>query len=364
VPYHKVGGHCYNSKHRHLVDFVDRFALPQADFHTLDRVARIDFCGAMVGYPIELSLRDVARTDPDLAARALVELLAASHGPAPTLDRWFAHHFGPTLAEAYFRPYNDKIWARPCTELSPSWVAGKLPFPDKLAIARSLFDGATDEMPHRRFYYPRVGTPQALHDGMASGVQVRYGVRVERLQRDGGRWRFDGGPERHDRVISTVPLPLLPGLLPGGEAVASSAARLVWNRVSTMSWEAAAIVPATWTYVPRAGSITHRHIHIGSFLRPARPYTITEAIGAVPAEAIISDARQFPYLVRPVAHHESEHAYVVFDHACHAAREAVLGFARSLGVASIGRFGEWDYHNMDGCIASAIAAVDAIVPAV
>ena len=67
-------------------------------------------------------------------------------------------------------------------------------------------------------------------------------------------------------------------------------------------------------------------------------------------DEMVSYGLQDPFLIEPLAHNTSEHAYVVYDDQRSAALSALQSYLKSLGVHSIGRFGQWDYFNMDVCI--------------
>jgi protoporphyrinogen oxidase len=362
IPYHRVGGHCFNSHEAHILDFVDRSVLPLTAFHRIERRAAIEFADGRVSYPLEFALRELASFDVEFAKQAVLELFAAQHEPAADLASWFVNHFGPTLAARYFIPYNDKVWGQPCRELTPAWVAGKLPLPDKAQIARALLVGdGRDTMPHRSFFYPRSGSQQELITALARGLDLRLATPVEHVERCGRGWRVHG--ESYDTLISTAPLPTLPALLGRSHErrLATAASALRSSRLITVLWRTHQIVDRTWTYTPEPARLTHRHIHIGSFLRPARPYTITEAIGNhTPATVIADCQRGFPYLAEPLASHVSDLAYVIFDRRYHGARSRLLAAAREHGVFMLGRFGEWAYHNMDICMLRAQQTVAAL----
>jgi protoporphyrinogen oxidase len=70
------------------------------------------------------------------------------------LEQWFCCKFGNSLAKEYFIPYSEKIWGMPPKDMSPAWVEGKLPVPNKLEMFQSLLYPKNDDMSHSSFYYP------------------------------------------------------------------------------------------------------------------------------------------------------------------------------------------------------------------
>ncbi|EAL8351053.1 nucleotidyl-sugar pyranose mutase, partial [Campylobacter jejuni] len=79
-----------------------------------------------------------------------------------------------------------------------------------------------------------------------------------------------------------------------------------------------------------------------------------EAIGVVSYEKLIEEGRKIPFLKKPLDYNVTEHAYVFFDLNYRQAKEKTIAYLDSLGLISHGRFGEWEYYNMDVCIKRSI----------
>ncbi|MDR0799423.1 MAG: NAD(P)-binding protein, partial [Dysgonamonadaceae bacterium] len=67
VPYHLVGGHCFNSKYPEVLDFVFNEVLLQNQWRKVKRKSKIRFHGQEIDYPIEFSVKQIYATHPDLA---------------------------------------------------------------------------------------------------------------------------------------------------------------------------------------------------------------------------------------------------------------------------------------------------------
>lgn len=352
IPYHITGGHCLNSKNQDVMDFVYQI-LPKENWHAVERIAKISFRNHLIDYPIEFSIRQIAEFDRDLAYRMSRDFFASSDRVARNLEDWFRIKFGDTLAEEYFIPYNQKIWGRHPSQMSPSWVEGKLPTPNKQHFFNSLIGSEKDTMPHSIFFYPNGNTQNQFIDALGRGLDVKTNYEVFSLEKSGKKWLINGDKQA-DVLISTVPLNLLPFIIKATPNEIKKAAKLLkYNRVSNVLWESEK-VDATWTYHPEASTLFHRHIHIGNFLRPRSGYTITEAIGDVSRELMETEGAKFDYLKKPIDYHVSDHAYVVFDNNYAHAVKMIKNYLASIGVFTLGRFGEWDYFNMDICIESAM----------
>ena len=110
----------------------------------------------------------------------------------------------------------------------------------------------------------------------------------------------------------------------------------------------------TWTYLPGKDTIFHRYIHIGSFFKPKKNYTITECVGEKSYDEMLESGIKDQFLIKPLDYHVSDHAYVVFDDNYKTSKENITKYLDNIGIHSIGRFGEWEYYNMDICIKSAM----------
>lgn len=361
VPYHLTGGHCFNSNEQKVKDFV--FAVfPEENWNKIDRVAKIYFKEKLVDYPIEFSLRQIAEFDQELAYRMFADLMAAPGGEdSGTLSRWFIQTFGKTLSDEYFIPYNEKVWDRDLSEISPSWVNGKLPIPNKQEVFLSLLDRAADKMPHRSFYYPKSDLGQlAFIECLANNLEIKLNRNLVGIKRIGSKWIIDD--ESYDLVVSTVPLNTAIEVFnfANDSEMQEASGDLIYNSLTTMLWSSEEI-ERTWTYFPSSDILCHRHIHIGSFLRPTKGYTITEAVGVKTRDEMIEDGRKITYLNEPLDFHVGKYAYVVENEKAVQAKTLLIENLQNHGVYQLGRFGEWEYYNMDICILSAMKLVERIV---
>jgi protoporphyrinogen oxidase len=361
IAYHVTGGHCFNSKYPEVLNWVFSEIMPREDWHVVKRNANIYLNGHDVSYPIEFAVKQIFSFDPDLAFQITSDFMATGEtADYDNLEAWFRKKFGDTLAELYFIPYNQKIWNRPPSEISPDWVEGKLPIPDKASFFKGLFTEGKDSMPHASFYYPNSNNQNTLIDRLAEGLNITTGYKVKSIRMASDSEWVINDEKRYDLLISTLPLNLLPNLIEGVDPeIVRLAGELKYNRVTTMLWRTKG-TPYTWTYVPHTNNIFHRYIHIGNFFNPQQNYSITEVVGERSEAEMIDNGRKDPFLLEPLAYHVSDHAYVVYDENHSNATSSIRNYLSKLGIRTAGRFGEWQYYNMDVCIKSAMDLADTI----
>lgn len=356
LSYHVTGGHCFNSIYPEVIDFVFNEIMPITEWNKIERKAEVILGDFTVPYPIEYAIKHIFKYNPSLAQDILSDYFSAKDQIESTnLLEWFENHFGKVLTELYFKPYNEKIWKQNLEEVSFEWVKDKLPTPDKASVLRSLFEDESDQMPHRFFYYPKSNSQNTFIDRLADGLKINFNHDVTKIAYNdfSEKWIINDKLQ-FDLVISTLPLNELPSLITDApQKIIECANRLCYNKLTTTLWETQP-TKSTWTYVPNRNKLAHRYIHIGNFFNPNKNVTITEAIGRYTIEEIVESEANNPFFIKPLAHHVSNHAYVVFDKNHESATREIFDYLNHISLYSLGRFGEWQYYNMDVCIKKSI----------
>jgi protoporphyrinogen oxidase len=71
-------------------------------------------------------------------------------------------------------------------------------------------------------------------------------------------------------------------------------------------------------------------------------------------EEMIENGKKYDYLLEPLDYNVSDYAYVVYDQNYSNATSIIKEYIENIGLYTIGRFGEWEYYNMDICMESAM----------
>lgn len=349
VTYHTVGGHCFNSKYKEILSFVFE-NMNESQWHSVDRISKINLGNYEVNYPIEFSIKEIYKHDKELAFNITKDLLSADNdGHHNNLEDWFRNKFGDTLSDLYFIPYNKKIWGMNPNQMSHTWVQDKLPMPTKESVFDGLMETQKDNMPHSKFFYPNTNNQSALIESLSKDLDIRCNVSVNSIQKIRNEWIVN---DRYcaDLIISTIPLNILPSLIKDTpSSVLDAASKLKYNKVTNVLWESQP-TDKTWSYYPSPDTIFHRYIHIGSFFKPATNHTITESMGERTYQEMIDEGKKDPFLIKPLDYNVSDHAYVVFDENREESVNHIQQYLKYIGIHSIGRFGQWEYFNMDVCM--------------
>lgn len=361
MPYHITGGHCLNSKNQRVLDFIFE-VYPEELFNKIKRVAKIEFDEFTINYPVELNVKQIFEKNQELAINIVESFLSAPRSTVgnETLEGFFLNNFGRALTDFYFRPYNDKIWGRSIRDMSSDWVTGKLPRTSVKQFVESLFRNVDDLMPHSTFLYPRTGSQGDFLDALGAESPIWLEYPVERIEYAPSGWWEINGELRSKSIISTVPLDVLPRLTNQFfPSLKNEANQLEVNKTTTMFWKTEK-TDATWTYIPGKDNPFHRYIHIDNFVGSKQGFAISECVGEVRHDDLIEFGEKSNFLLESLDYHVSERSYVVFNEKRSKTVRSILDFFERKNLFSLGRFGQWEYFNMDVCIEEAMKLVSRI----
>ncbi|HED6757486.1 TPA: NAD(P)-binding protein [Campylobacter coli] len=359
-PYHVNGGHCFDSKYQDVKDFVFNEILSKDKWNCISRKAQVLFKDKWVNYPIEFSIREIDKIDTILAFNITKEMFNASYEKGKNLEEWFINHFGSTLANEYFIPYNTKIWGIAPKNMDNVWIEDekqmKLPVPTKEDFYYSILNKKDffDSMTHKHFYYPKTNSQNTFIEAIGEGVKIFTDYEVTEIKKENNQWIVNG-EKKYDILINTSPLDSIPQILKDIPTEALSCfKKLKYNKVTNIFWETDGSLDITWGYIPDPNIGFHRISNTGSIVQPKGNFCTTEAIGEIPYDRLVEEGQKIPFLKKPLDYNVTEHAYVFFDLSYTQAKTGAISYLDSLGIYSHGRFGEWEYYNMDVCIKRSI----------
>jgi protoporphyrinogen oxidase len=353
------------------------------------RETKCFYRGRYVRYPFENGLYDLPPDDRFLCVDGFVKAvfaaeLAAERGesaPARSFLDWIYRTFGDGIADCYLVPYNEKIWKYPLDRMSAHWVDGRVPRPPLGDVLRSACGLPTEGYAHQAvFSYPAEGGIEALVRAIAAPIEdrIRCGFCVRSVRREGDRFLITDGETTvaADRCISTVPLQaLVPALEDVPPEVKDAVGRLVYNGVACIFVGLRGPVPPySWVYLPEQELGFANRV---SFPSNYSTGTAPKGCGSILAEctyrpgdpvATMGDSALVDHVLdrleaMGVLHRDDvvftgiarqPFAYVVYDIDYQESIATVREFVAASGIDLVGRFAEFEYLNMDGCIRHAL----------
>ncbi len=371
------GPHIMFSRNTEVLDFMVRSLGDNVHRSRRKNVVCID--GRLVKYPIE---NDLGSLSPELRNRCLLDFLFNDHASladeAGNLHEWFLGVFGEALTEAYFKPYNEKIWNVPLADLSMTW-SDRIPRPPAIDVVKGALGISTEGYLHQLyFHYPLEGGYEAIPAAWARLLppgRLRLGTPVTGLRTTaaGVEVTTPGNVEHFDRVVCTAPMPALLSMVGDvPDSVRSAVDSLQINPIVavTLGFRGVDENQFTAVYFPDPEYLVNRASSPCVFSPRNGPegcYSIQAEITAPPGDPVLSrsDDDLVEHVLKGLVQYgvvKPEHelvftdvqrhhyAYVVYTVGYERHVETVRRWAEAQRIFIHGRFGSFDYLNVDGCV--------------
>jgi len=299
-------------------------------------------------------------------------------------EEWMRGFFGDGIAEHLMIPYARKIWTVEPSTMDFGWIGRRVPTPDfERIIAGALSDEVEQVGATASFWYPKRGAIEPLPRALGERVEnVHLGRRAERLELPAKNLVFaDGEVVPFERLILSLPLPLLPRFasgLPPEVIRACEGLRYQGIYCVNLGIDRPNVSDKHWVYFYEDPFPFHRL----SFPATFSPDTVPPGKSSIATEVAFSRDRpldrdaavektvaalRLAGILAPddtidlVHTEEILPAYVIYD-LDHARNVSVIrAFLKEHGIWSVGRFGEWQYFNMDHSMRSGRSAAEEIL---
>lgn len=322
--------------------------------------------GHWTTYPVQNHLRELP---PDLRIRALNDLVTAQIAhqgkTASHYAEWIEFQYGPFLAEKFYREYTDKYWRTPMEEMDTDWLSGRL-LPSQL---ERIIHGAIAPLDEKQsvfssFRYPERGGFFAFHRALFEGLDIRLNARLVKLDTAGKILCFeDGRTASYDRLVSTIPLPVLLNCIAEvPDALRKDAATLRHTRMLGVNLlvRRPDLCPHHWFYIYDT-DIAISRVKVMSNITPAGCPPGTTAlqteifcrddetfdISALKQQAVKDMARLLKFdperELIAVDHVYASHAYPVPTLGRKAAVQRIADWLAERDLITTGLYGRWNY---------------------
>lgn len=369
-----IGPHILFSKDKEMLDLMLSVLDEKND---LKRSNKILYKGCPVQYPFENDLSKLPEEDLQYCINAF------NHNPYENYDaenmiQFFLKTFGEGITNCYLRPYNEKIWKYDPAFMDTSMV-DRIPKPTQEEIRRSAAGETVDGYVHQLYFsFPSEGGIEAVPNGFLKRLDprkchVETGCDITRVEKTGSQFSVstaDGKKYVADQLISTIPVQELTRLYAG-------ATPEVEEHVGDLRYNSIVVSFVKTPYdlcgenfafmIPDKDVIFHR-ISKMDFLGPAYhrdgeatymvevTYRRNDSVDMMsPAELqkrIAEGLTTIGFAKRPadvttvdVIH--QEYAYVIYDLNHRRNMECIRKFYQDNGIVLHGRFGNFEYWNMD-----------------
>jgi protoporphyrinogen oxidase len=320
--------------------------------------------GHRVPYPIQFNLSAAPQR---LREQVLAELAAPpSTMSAPgNLEEHLRDTWGETLLEAFFEPYNSKLWGIPLSELPVDALGRYVPRPDVDLVRQGAESGVAHYGYNSTFLYPRSGRigslPSALAKPLAGSIQ--YECRLQGVDLRSRICRTTWGDIRFERLISTLPAPLT--FTAAGLDVPSEDFACTRLSVTGIGLSDTPDPGMDWIYVPDPRLPFHRivfnHTPPCADNEESRVSLLVEATVSNSGDTSPSTSQMAATALRYLKGNDLLHpgriaalhqrelapAYVADPRRGQRRIQAVLSGLPPQTLWLAGRFGQWDYQSME-----------------
>lgn len=284
-------------------------------------------------------------------------------GRVDNYEQWLRLQFGNEFAERFPMVYTRKYWMTEARGLETRWIGKRIYQPSIEEVVRGAESPETPVTYYaKEMRYPKTGGFRHFFSILAEGTDIRYNQRVTAIDPVAKTVSTqDGTAYPYDRLLSSLPLPeyaRLIGGMPDSVRDAVGRLRCTSGYHISVGLRTKNIPPYLWWYIYDEDILAAR-VYSPSLKSPDNApegcsslqmevyckegeYTGDElkarTIGKLAGEGIVNaDDILFVHTgFEPYAN-------VIFDHNVYGARKAVRDYLASIGITTIGRFGEWDY---------------------
>ncbi len=296
---------------------------------------------------------------------------------AANFEEWVYCTFGDGIAKHFMIPFNQKCWAIDLRKMSIGWIKDRVLQPE----LREVLHGAlTDQRkgfgPNAEFWYPTSGGIESLPRGFLpylDSSRIHLNTEIVGIKAKEKTLQTSSGDTiPYDILISSVPLPTLIDLLDEVPAsIAQVRGRLEHNTIwgVNLCLDCPPMTDKHWIYYPESDVVFHRI----SFPMNFHPSMAPDGKSSITAEVatskykrvdrdtlvarVIKDLKKTGFLrdERDIRAHsvlELTPAYVIYHLEHRGDVDLLHEYLRVHDIYPCGRFGDWEYLNMDASILS------------
>jgi protoporphyrinogen oxidase len=350
------------------------------------RNTKIFYKGLFIKYPFENGLYQLPKDDLYFCINEFIKtLIAVEKGqlsPPSNFREWINYTFGEGIADLYMIPYNEKIWKYQTELMSMHWVEGRIPRPPVEDVIKSAVGIETEGYTHQSvFSYPLRGGIEAMVGKIAEPIEesIRIGFTASSVRKEDGNFIISDGSREitGERLISTIPLQELMQCLDSvPENVKQACSELKYNSIACVFLGIKGKVPdISWMYIPEKELGLFNRI---SFPSNYSPHVAPQGNSSIlieityrdgDEESTMQDMDIIDHVVTSLekmkiiktrddvvysAVMRQKYAYVIYDLEYQKNIATVKEYCAGIGIGLVGRFAEFEYLNMDGCIRNAM----------
>jgi protoporphyrinogen oxidase len=290
-------------------------------------------------------------------------------------EDWLRFQFGDYFAEHFPMVYTRKYWMCEAKELETRWIGNRLYQP---SIKEVIEGSETPDTPityySKEMRYPKYGGYKQFLKVLADNQNIIFNEVVSNIDTTNKIIKTSSGKEfKYQHLYSSIPLPCLIDILtptpPETVMSASKGLKCTCGYQISIGFKTDRIPPYLWWYIYDEDNLTAR-VYSPSLKSPDNvPYGCSSLqLEVYCQKGIYSDNELIKKTVQNLINRRiifeedilfvdirfENFANVVFDHNIYNNRSVVREYLDSIGIKTIGRFGEWGYLWSDQSLLSGL----------
>ncbi len=329
-----------------------------------------------VKHPAQNNLYPLDETEKQVIIRDFLNR-PQQHGEIKNYEQWLRLQYGNYFAEHFPMVYTRKYWMKEACELRTEWVGSRLYQP---SVDEVIQGSKSPETPMtyyaKEMRYPKTGGYKGFLRAFAKDADIHYHEEVCSI--DTARKEVHtttGQCYLYDKLVSSMPLPEIINCLKDVPEQVRNASRQLECTSGyhiSVALRTKNIPPYLWWYIYDEDILSAR-VYSPSLKSPDNA---PEGCSSLQIEVYckegqftkqqLLDATIGKLVEMGVLHHEDimfthiafeKYANVIFSAPVYEARTTVRNYLSSIGIETIGRFGEWDYLWSDQSLMSGMKCV-------
>lgn len=328
-----------------------------------------------IKHPAQNNLFPLEREEKEKIIDGFVNRSSADRLPSD-YEHWLRCQYGDYFAEHFPMVYTRKYWMRNAREMSTDWVGKRLYQPS----LEEVINGANSSDTPVTYYakemrYPAKGGYQGFLSELSGSADIRYGCKVAEINpRSKQVITNNGFVFDYELLFSSIPLPEYKNLIkdmPASIREACSNLCCTSGYHISIGIKGKCIPPYLWWYIYDEDILASRVYSpsLKSSDNAPEGYSSLQAEVYCEKDQYSQDElyagtiQKFIEMglieennIEFIDYNFESYANVIFDKKAKAAKELVRDYLSSLGIVTIGRFGEWEYYWSDQALMSGIRA--------
>lgn len=364
----------------HILYFRDpsirKFISSELGIQLLEQVrdSRVYIKGRQIPFPLQYNLSELPLVSKTKIVFTIFYLLLFSKKKfiANNFEEWAVKNFGKELYRIFFNPYNRKLWGIELNKLKLEWMDQLIPKVSFDLFMKGLIRKNDREYGFNSvFYYPEKGGIASVSKKIEENLtDINYSVLINKIDQDKKLVSLkDGTILKYNYLVNTSPLKNFISYLSAEQkelfhfssklkSNCTNVAHLLFNQINCND------VGMHWLYVPDPKKNFYRITFPRNICKancPTGKFAMTIEFGGKINDYKLEENLLIRNLIEMRLIDEKNHdyeiiwdqipvSYVIYDSEMTNAKNHLHSYLNSKNIFSIGRYGSWEYSNMESAL--------------